>query len=865
MLTFRTRVVLAVAAATVPALGAILYTGLDARRMHVAVGQARMLRDVRQLVDIQNALFSETRLQLSLLARLPVVSTGSSDACNALLADVKRDNPRLGTLTRITTGLRMDCSTTPFTPDLADVSHVASIQTAAREQRDVVGFYRLARDGATPLVTVIHPVKDAAGRLTFYLASDLALPWFARRARLASDSGFSVSLVRADGHAIILHSGRRVVRDSAVDRPLADFSTTDSTSRAFLMRGGDGMLRVGAYSQLPATDGPKVIATIAAPAGPLLATAAASLRGQLALLAVCALLGGILAWLVSSHWLGDDVRVVADAADRITRNELSLELTHRPRTRELAAVVSAFEGALNRIEREQRSYLELANASGDCVGRVDEQLRVTDANDALLRLTHHDRVSIAGRLISEVYGDDGMAREIAALAASCISGNRAIEREVAAPPIEGRDQWTEVRCVPSHSDTGAVDGALVITRDATARRALQREVEQSQRVESLGRFAGGIAHDFNNMLTVVMNCAQLGAAELPTDHPSREDLLEIEDVARRSADLTRQLLAFARRQPSAAQALEPAALLRECEVLVRRLLGPDITLVTEVAPGTPHIWFERSQFDQVLVNLSANARDAMPERGRLTITVREADVPRGGDSPHLRNVEPGRYVRMDVTDSGAGMEPHVISRIFEPFFTTKSESQGTGLGLAVVYGAVTQHGGAVWVDSAPGRGSTFHVLFRQPPSALEPIRPTLGAAEPTGAPSLRVLVVDDEPAVRNVAARLLESRGFVTFTATGGPDGLSQVLAAEPPFDAVVTDLTMPQMNGAELATALLARQPSLGVVITSGFPEALSQIDAALAERCVLLPKPFNEASLSAAVLAATQVQSSRRGATAG
>ena len=231
MLTLRTRVVLAVVAAAVPALGAILYNGIESRRTHVESGRARVLREVREVVAEQSALFSEVR---HVLARLPEVSTGTPEACTQLLLAVRRENPRIGQLSRITPGQRMDCSTKPFGPELADVSHLPSIQAVFREQRDVVGFYRLSRDSVTPLVTVLHPSYDADKRLQFVLTSSLPLPWFAGPARLAVDSGYAVSLVERSGRAIILHSGRKTYRNQQLNRPPGPLMPVDYTSTTFL-------------------------------------------------------------------------------------------------------------------------------------------------------------------------------------------------------------------------------------------------------------------------------------------------------------------------------------------------------------------------------------------------------------------------------------------------------------------------------------------------------------------------------------------------------------------------------------------------------------------------------------------------------
>ncbi|MGQ0649092.1 MAG: ATP-binding protein, partial [Gemmatimonadaceae bacterium] len=393
-------------------------------------------------------------------------------------------------------------------------------------------------------------------------------------------------------------------------------------------------------------------------------------------------------------------------------------------------------------------------------------------------------------------------------------------------------------------------GALLITRCATTRRALQREVERTQRVDSLGRFAGGIAHDFNNMLTVVLNCAQLGSRELPEGHIAREDFSQIEQVAKRSADLTRQLLAFAKRQPAATEALDVRQLFQESEALLRRLLGSAIELRIEIAPDAERVWFERSQFDQVIMNLAATARDAMPHSGRLSISVRTEIIPEDHTTAAMR-MAAGDYVRIDVTDTGSGMTPAVALRVFEPFFTTKEDGLGTGLGLAVVYGAVTQHGGAVWLESQPGAGTTFHLLLRKPPFVPGPTHASTSVRHRVEGDGASILVVDDDGPLRGIAARLLRDRGYAVVEAADGLEALQAIDATPSRFRAVVTDLVMPQLGGAELTRTLIDRWPSIGIVIASGYPDALARVASGVVERCVMLQKPFDGDALAAAVQA--------------
>jgi two-component system, cell cycle sensor histidine kinase and response regulator CckA len=383
---------------------------------------------------------------------------------------------------------------------------------------------------------------------------------------------------------------------------------------------------------------------------------------------------------------------------------------------------------------------------------------------------------------------------------------------------------------------------LSITRDITdwkraeeERDRLQVEVQQAQRLEGLGRLAGGVAHDFNNLLTVILSCCEALREELRVRAPVQlDDVDQIQAAGERARDLTRQLLAFARRQVVAPVPLDLAGVVRSAERLLRRVLGEDVSLEVEVKDGIWPVLCDPGQLEQVLMNLAVNARDAMPDGGTLNISARNEEPAPGG---------PQQWVRLTVRDSGGGMSPEVQAHLFEPFFTTKAKGRGTGLGLATVHGIVAQAGGRIEVRSEPGKGTAFAILLPRsaegPAPAVEP-----APARAVGG-SETVLVVEDDELVRGVTVRALTGGGYRVLVAGSGPEALALAERGEERIDLVVTDVIMPGPTGPEVVASLRRLRPGLRVLYVSGYPED------AMARRGVgglgtaFLTKPFTAAVL--------------------
>ena len=540
------------------------------------------------------------------------------------------------------------------------------------------------------------------------------------------------------------------------------------------------------------------------------------------------------------------------AADELGAGDLSVRLPVR-NDDELSRVASRFNAmaeAFDALQRELRQseerYRHLVELSPDAIV-VHCEGRLVYANEAAVRwIGAPSAETLRGRsvfaLVERASRHEAVARVRESVARAVPSG--------AAELVLRRDDGTAVRgeVAAAAIEFEGRPATLVVVRDVTARReaaeALQnaeRRLQQAQKMEAVGRLAGGVAHDFNNLLTVITSYTDLLAADLSPDDERdgvREDVREIRAAAARATALTRQLLAFSRKQVLRPEVVDVNEIVGGTAGMLSRLIPEDIDVRTELASDLALVEADPRQLEQVILNLAVNARDAMPHGGRLVIRTEAGRAATDG-TPH---------VALSVVDDGCGMDRDTQLRMFEPFYTTKAPGQGTGLGLATVYGIVQQSGGCIRVDSAPGRGSTFTVVL--PALAAEKRAASMAAqaSEPPCGSEL-VLLVEDEASVRALARRVLEKRGYTVLEARDGTEALAIAARRGDEVDLLLTDVVMPGMGGRELATALTRARPRIKVLFTSGHTEDEVLRRGISAQTQAFLPKPFSPRELATRV----------------
>ncbi|MFQ5528114.1 MAG: ATP-binding protein [Thermoanaerobaculia bacterium] len=537
-----------------------------------------------------------------------------------------------------------------------------------------------------------------------------------------------------------------------------------------------------------------------------------------------------------------EIVVVASVISLGTIAFVERALTLRRRRRE-AARRGTVESALRESEDRYRTLVE--NAPDAIVIFDAETGRFVDSNERALEMFRVSREQLLqlgpAELSPAVQPDGSRSTDSAREQIRRALGGEVPSFEWVHCDSEGKSIHCQVHLVALPAEgRKLIRGSMV---DITDTLQLRDQLRQSRRMESIGRLAGGVAHDFNNLLTVITGFSELALQDPETEPEMQQRLIEIKKAGDRAASLTRQLLAFGRRQEMALQALDLNHAVVEVEALLRRLIGEDLRLELSLDPEVPPIQADPAQVEQVIVNLAANARDAMPRGGVLTIETSQTDL--AAPLVHDGAVIPaGAYGRLAIRDDGVGMDEATRRRVFEPFFTTKGRGEGTGLGLATVYGIVVQSQGYLVVDSAPGEGSTFAVHF---PVATEAPRgrPADDRVEsPDGHES--VLFVEDDEAVRSLHATGLKALGYSVLAARDGDHALSLVEQDNYSIEVLVTDVVLPGLSGPELADGVLSIRPEVKVIFISGYTDDLIRRKGKLTRNAPLLQKPFSPIDLA-------------------
>ena len=499
-----------------------------------------------------------------------------------------------------------------------------------------------------------------------------------------------------------------------------------------------------------------------------------------------------------------------------------------------------------RIQAEVTLRLQSAalNAAANPIVITDRAGVIIWANPAFTELSGYSIDEAVGRNPRDLVKSGVHSAEFYKEMWDTVLAGRVWRGEMTNRRKDGTHYPEELTITPVHNDGGEITHFIAIKRDLSNEKTLQSQFLQSQKMESVGRLAGGVAHDFNNLLTVINGTVDLALTALSPNDPLHADLREIQGAGERATALTRQLLAFSRQQVMRPQVLSLNGLIMDLLKMLGRLIGEDVELITDLAEDLGPVMADAGQLEQVIVNLTVNARDAMPRGGTLTFVTRNVvlnEALAAGDG----GLPPGSYVVLSVHDTSAGMDEVTRARIFEPFYTTKEPGKGTGLGLSTVYGIVTQSGGSISVDSAPGRGTTFRVyLARVATPAVERRHARPPAALAVGTET--VLVVDDEAALRSVASRILSRHGYRVLTAGNGGEAILLLERHEGPIDLLLSDVVMPGMSGPQLGERLQQRYPGIKLLFTSGYTDDVALRYGLGGDRVQFIGKPYSIVDLT-------------------
>jgi PAS domain S-box-containing protein len=462
------------------------------------------------------------------------------------------------------------------------------------------------------------------------------------------------------------------------------------------------------------------------------------------------------------------------------------------------------------------------------------------ANEAFTRMTGYSLEEVLGKTPRILQGPKTDRDELDKIR-TALGQQQPVQVELINYRKDGSEYWVELNIVPVADAQGHLTHLVSVQREVTERRHLEAQLRQSQKMEAVGQLAGGIAHDFNNLLTVITGYSELALKRHLNDNdPLRPYIEEIDRAGERAAGLTRQLLAFSRKQVLELKVLNLNTVVAEMDKMLRRLIGEDVDLVTMLNEDLGQVKADPGQLEQVIMNLAVNARDAMPQGGKLTIETANVELDETYAHQHLE-AQPGSYVMLAVSDTGAGMDPETMSHIFEPVFTTKEQGKGTGLGLSTLYGIVKQSGGHTWVYSEIGRGTTFKVYLPRVEESVEifepdPVRLKQHQAVET------ILLVEDEERVRELVRTLLQEEGYTVLVAQNGDEALRLCQQYDGPAHLLVTDMVMPGgMNGRQLAERLTSLYPKLKVLYMSGYTGEAIVRQGVLEHNLAFLQKPFS------------------------
>ena len=534
----------------------------------------------------------------------------------------------------------------------------------------------------------------------------------------------------------------------------------------------------------------------------------------------------------------DGKRIWASANRRIVRDESGIELYREGSLEDITERKRAQEA----LQQSEERYRDLVENAHDIIYSHDLEGNYTSINKAGEVITGYTVAEALQMSIADTVAIEDQAKVLDMMRRK-LAGEIATAYEIEIIAKDGRRVPLEVNTKYVYQN-GVPVGVQGIARDVTERRHLEAQLRQSQKMEAIGQLAGGVAHDFNNLLTAINGYSGLALQRMNEDNEIRGYLEEINKAGERAANLTRQLLAFGRKQMLQPVPLNLNGVISDLNKMLSRLIGEDINFTVKLDPALLKIKADPGQIEQVLINLVVNARDAMPSGGNLTVETANFEVDREHAAKYI-GVQPGGYVMVTVTDTGTGMDKETKARIFEPFFTTKERGKGTGLGLSTVYGIVKQSGGNIWVYSEPGCGTAFKVYLPQLKTAEEdPQKSTVEVAVPRG--SETILLVEDEDVVRGLARKILEQSGYTVLEASGGKEAIHICQNQTVPIHLLLTDVVMPETSGREIAEQVTKLRPITRVLFMSGYTDEAIVHHGIVDSGVEFLQKPFTPAALA-------------------
>ncbi len=849
--------------AIVPALAILVNAGLEQRKSSLEHAQHELLLLSRSLAESPKEVARSTRQTLSTLALLPQIQSGDVQASNRILKDILEKNPIYHNISLIALDGSVLASGLPFSKvNLADRKH---FQYALASKQFSPGNLIVTRTrDSHPAFPFAYPVLDAAGNPVAVLAAVIDTSYFSNIYDPSFPSKLSVfSITDRNGNSLFTFSP-----DKKIDYPAQLIKATSrripgqtKKEKIFINLDSDSESEIVLIEpiQLDSLSDPFMYLWAGLSETSIFRTANSVLARSLLFMFIVALMSFLVAWIIGRNAFLTPIKNLVNTAHRFAEGNLDFrnELPSNPK--EIRALGKAFHDMAEHLrdsyatlnENEARFRLLVENAPDAILVQTGGCLDYLNPAAVQLFGANSDEDLIGTPMVDYFHPDcqESVRERI-----------RLINQEKVTIPtmhrtclrMDGTSVDVESSAVPLVYD--GRDGGLVFIRDISdkinakkSNRSLEEQLHQVQKIESIGQLAGGVAHDFNNMLGVILGHAEMALRKAPPSSPFISNLEEISNAAQRSADLTRQLLTFARKQVISPKVLDVNETIDGMLKMLKRLIGENIQLSWF---PTSNLWTVRadpSQVDQILANLCVNARDAISGAGKITIKTANStfDEKYCTSCPFI--VLPGDYVCISVSDDGCGMDKKTQAHIFEPFYTTKEVGSGTGLGLSTVYGAVKQNHGFLTVYSEPGLGTVFNVYFPRTSKSVEAKQET--SEKPLLRGNETILLVEDDEMLLNMVTAMLEESGYTVLAAS--TTVLAQTLAKDHPgpINLLVSDMIMPVMNGKELAEKLMPLRPDMKVLFLSGYSADIISVQGIVEDGIHFLQKPFSFEALTSKV----------------
>ena len=871
--SLRTQLLLLVLISVLPALVIILYSGLAIQQKDIARAESDALRVVNSLDDDHERIVDSTRQFLAALAKFPDVQKQNVKACNRLFGELLKENPLYANIFAATAEGMVFSNARPSKPH--SIRERKYYQDSLRTGDFSVGEYVIGVTLKQPVLHYAYPVRDTGGEFKGIVVVAFALNRYGHILSMGElPPGSRLTLTDHKSRVIYRYPHPEKFMGE-VDKPdLIKAMSSQINEGTFTGFGNDGTKCLYGYKRfyLKGNTSPYLFLRVGIPEEQALRYARNSLVVNLALLGGAFLIAMVLAWFLGRRLIVQRLRRLVDAAQRLGHGDLQIRTGLSYSQDELGLLTKAFdemaealedketqrksvEGALRKNEEKFKAIADYTYDWENWVGTDGKLVWVNSGVERMTGYSVEECMSMTDFPFPII--DEADRGKVAEGFGKALQGERRGNFEFRLRCKDGALRWGSVAYQPIYDDSGNSLGHRSSIRDITERKQaegekakLQEQLLQAQKMESVGRLAGGVAHDFNNMLGVILGHVEMAVEHVDKALPLHTDLQEIRKAAQRSADLTQQLLTFARKQTVSPKVLDMNATVAAILKMLQRLIGEDIHLIW--LPGLK-LWpvkIDPSQIDQILANMCVNARDAISGVGKVTIETGNVFFDEAYCADHAGYV-PGEYVLLAVSDDGCGMSKETFGNLFEPFFTTKERGKGTGLGLATIYGIVKQNSGFINVYSEPGQGTTFKIYLPRHIGKTEQVQTVKpqGPQEPIMRGRETVLVVEDEPAILSLSKRMLEKQGYQVLIA--GTPGEATRVAEEHTGEIhlLMTDVVMPEMNGRDLAEKLLSLYPNLKCLFMSGYTADVIAHHGVLDDEVHFIQKPFSIKDMAAKV----------------